>query len=77
MNLQEVLTPFASFVRGPLTQKVGKLEIRRLSCQSFWKIPRISGKVWYETHQYLTWLSKNQRNLLKTEKPVEVPIPPK
>jgi hypothetical protein len=32
--LWEVLTPFAAFLRGPPTQKKGKLENRGLSCQS-------------------------------------------
>jgi hypothetical protein len=52
MNLREVLTPFAAFVGGPLTQKKEKLENRRLSCQSFSEILRISEKVWYGTHQH-------------------------
>jgi hypothetical protein len=33
MNLREVLTPFAAFLGGPLTQKKEKLENRRLGCQ--------------------------------------------
>jgi hypothetical protein len=53
MNLREVLTPFAAFLGGPLTQNLKKLENRELSCQSFSEIHRISKKVWYETHQYL------------------------
>jgi hypothetical protein len=52
-NIQEVLTPFAAFLRGPLTQNKEKLENRGLSCQSFSVIRRISKKVWHETHQYL------------------------
>jgi hypothetical protein len=52
-NLREVLTPFAAFLGGPLTQKKEKLENRGLSCQSFSEIRRISEKVWYGTHQYL------------------------
>jgi hypothetical protein len=35
MNLREVLTPFAAFLGGPLTQKKGKMENRGLSYQSF------------------------------------------
>jgi hypothetical protein len=53
MNLREVLTPFAAFLEGPLTQNKEKLENRELSCQSFLEILRISEKVWHETHQYL------------------------
>jgi hypothetical protein len=34
-NLPEVLTPFAAFLGGPLTQKKGKLENRRLSSKFF------------------------------------------
>jgi hypothetical protein len=52
-NLREVLTPFAAFLGGPLTQNKEKLENRELSCQSFSDICRISEKVWHETHQYL------------------------
>jgi hypothetical protein len=52
-NLREVLTPFAAFLGGPLSQKKEKLENRGLSCQSFSEIHRISEKVWYGTHQYL------------------------
>ncbi len=57
-NLREILTPFAAFLGGPLTQNKEKLENRELSCQSFSEILRISEKVWHETHQYLKWLSK-------------------
>ncbi len=54
-NLLEVLAPFAALLGGPLTLKKGKLEKCGLNCQSFlW----ISKKVWFETHQYLNWLSK-------------------
>ncbi len=52
-NLREVLTPFAAFLGGPLTQNKQKLENRVLNCQSFSEILRLSEKVWYETHQYL------------------------
>jgi hypothetical protein len=52
-NLQEVLTPFAAFLGGPLTQNNEKLENRELSCQSFSEFLRNSEKVWHETHQYL------------------------
>jgi hypothetical protein len=52
-NLREVLTPFAAFLGGLLTQKKEKLENSGLSCQSFSENLRISKKVWYETHQYL------------------------
>ncbi len=52
-NLREVLTPFAVFLGGPLTQNKEKLENRELSCQSFSEILRISEKVRHETHQYL------------------------
>jgi hypothetical protein len=52
-NLQEVLTPFAAFLGGPLTRKKEKLENRGLSWQSFSEILRISEKVWYGTHQNL------------------------
>jgi hypothetical protein len=52
-NLREVLTPFAAFLGGPLTQKKEKLENRGFSCESFSEILRISEKVWYGTHQYL------------------------
>ncbi len=52
-NLREVLTPFAAFLGGPLTQNKEKLDNRELSCQSFSEIRRISEKVWHETHQYL------------------------
>jgi hypothetical protein len=53
------------YTGGPLTQKKGKLENRRLSCQSFSEILRISENVWYETHQYLNWLSKFEGVFLK------------
>jgi hypothetical protein len=33
MNLREVLTPFAVFLGGPLTQNKEKLENRGVSCQ--------------------------------------------
>ncbi len=52
-NLQEVLTPFAAFLGGPLTQKKEKLENRGFSRESFSEILRISEKVWYGTNQYL------------------------
>jgi hypothetical protein len=52
-NLREALTPFATFLGGPLTQNKEKLENRELSCQSFSEILRISEKVLYEMHQYL------------------------
>jgi hypothetical protein len=52
-NLQKVLTPFAAFLGGPLTQNKEKLENHELSCQSFSEIRRISEKVWHKTHQYL------------------------
>ncbi len=52
-NLREVLTPFAAFLRGPLTQKKEKLENRGFCCESLLEIRRISEKVWYGTHQYL------------------------
>jgi hypothetical protein len=52
-KLREVLTPFAAFLGGPLTQKKEKLENHRLSCQSFSEILHISQKVWYGMHQYL------------------------
>jgi hypothetical protein len=54
MNIQELLTPLKALLGGLLTQKIGKLENCRLSCQSFSEILRISEKVWYETHQYLS-----------------------
>ncbi len=57
-NLREVLTPFAVFLGGPLTQNKEKLENRKLSCQSFSEILHISEKVWHETHQYLKYRSK-------------------
>jgi hypothetical protein len=50
-NLQEVSTPVAVFLEGPITQNKRKLENRRLGCEYF-------SEVWYETHQYLNWLSK-------------------
>ncbi len=53
INLRELLTPFAAFLGGPLTQNKEKLGNRELSCQSFSEILRISKKVWHETHQYL------------------------
>ncbi len=37
-NLREVLTPFAAFLAGTLTQNKEKLENRGLSCQSFSEI---------------------------------------
>jgi hypothetical protein len=47
MNLREVLTPFAAFLGGRLTQKKEKLENRGLSCESFSEIRRIrEGLVW-------------------------------
>ncbi len=52
-NLREVLTPFAAFLGGLLTQNKEKWENRELSCQSFSEILRKSQKVWHETHQYL------------------------
>jgi hypothetical protein len=52
-NLQEVLTPFAAFLGGPLTQNKEKLENHELSCQSFSEILQISEKVRHEMHQYL------------------------
>jgi hypothetical protein len=52
-NLREVLTLFASFLGGPLTQNKEKFDNRVLSCETFSEIRRISEKVWYETHQYL------------------------
>jgi hypothetical protein len=64
-NLREVLTPFAAFLGGPLTQNKEKLENRLLSCQSFSEIRRISEKAWYETHQYLKLLSKIEETYLK------------
>ncbi len=54
-NLQEVLTPFAVFLGGPLTQNKEKLENRILSCQSFSN----------ETHQYFKLLSKIEETSLK------------
>ncbi len=74
MNLQEVLTPFAAFLGGPLNQKKGKLDNRGFSCQSFSEILRISEKVWYETHQYLNWWSKIKGISLKLKKPEAVHI---
>jgi hypothetical protein len=59
--------PFAAFLGGPLIQKKGKLENHGLSCQSFSEIHRIPEKVWYETHQYLNWLSKIEGISLKLE----------
>jgi hypothetical protein len=44
-NIQEVLTPYAAFLGGQLTQNKEKLENRELSCQSFTEIRRISEKV--------------------------------
>ncbi len=52
-NIREVLTPFAAFLGGPLTQNKEKSENRKLSCQCFSEILRISVKVWHEMHQYL------------------------
>jgi hypothetical protein len=52
-NLRVVLTPFAAFLGGPITQNKEKLENRELSCQSFSEILLISKKVWHEMHQYL------------------------
>jgi hypothetical protein len=54
-NLREVLTPFAAFLGGPLTQNKEKLENHILSCQTFSEILRIFEKVWYEAHQYLKY----------------------
>jgi hypothetical protein len=59
MNLQEVLTTFAVFLRGPLIQKKRNLENRGLSCQPFFL---------YEAHQYLNWLSKIEGISLKLKK---------
>ncbi len=47
-SLRSIDTP-CRFLGRPLTQKKGKLENRRLSCQSFTEIIQISEKVWYET----------------------------
>jgi hypothetical protein len=58
MNLQKVQTTVAAFLGGPLTQQKGKLENHGLGFQSFSELPQISEKVWYETHQYLNWLSQ-------------------
>jgi hypothetical protein len=63
-NLREVLTPFAAFLRKQLTQNKEKSENRVLSCQSFSEILWISEKVWYETHQYLKFLSKIEETSL-------------
>jgi hypothetical protein len=52
-NLREVLTPFAAFLEGPLTQNKEKLENHELGCQSFSEILRISEKDWHKMHQYL------------------------
>jgi hypothetical protein len=49
-NLREVLTPFAVFLGGPLTQKKEKLENRGFSCESFSEIRRISEKVLFRYH---------------------------
>jgi hypothetical protein len=48
-NLREWLTLFAAFLGGPLTQNKEKLENRKLSCQFFSEIRRISEKLWHET----------------------------
>jgi hypothetical protein len=75
-NLREVLTPFAAFLEGPLTQNNEKLENRVLSCQSFSEILRISEKVWYETHQYLKLLSKIEETSLKFKNQKRFPFRP-
>ncbi len=59
---------------GLLTQKKEKMENCGLSCQSFSEILRISEKVWYETHQYLNWLSKIEGISLKLKKQKAVPF---
>jgi hypothetical protein len=41
-NLRELLTPFAAFLGGLLTQDKEKLENRLLSCQSFSEILRFA-----------------------------------
>ncbi len=61
-NLREVLTPFAAFLGGPLTQNKDKLENRILSCQS------------YETHQYLKLLSKIEETSLKCKNQKRFPF---
>ncbi len=48
-----------------LTKNLRKLENRRLSCQSFSEILRISEIVWPETHQNLKELSKIKGASLK------------
>ncbi len=76
-NLLEVLTHFAAFLGGPLTQNKEKLENRVLSCQSFSEILRISEKVWYETHQYLKLLSKIEETSLKFKNQKRFPFRPR
>ncbi len=75
-NLREVLTPFAAFLREPLTQNKEKLENRVVSCQSFLEIIRISEKVWYETHQYLKLLSKIEDTSLQFKYQKRLPFRP-
>ncbi len=75
-NLQEVLTAFAAFLGGPLTQNNEKLENRLLSCQSFSEILRISEKVWYEAHQYLKLMSKIEETSLKFKNQRRFPFRP-
>jgi hypothetical protein len=75
-NLREVLTPFAAFLGGPLTQNEEKLENRLLSCQSFLEILRISEKVWYETHQYFKLLSKTEETSLEFKNQKRFPFRP-
>jgi hypothetical protein len=78
-NLREVLTPFAAFLGGPLTQNKEKWENRKLSCQSFSfsEILRISEKVCHEMHQYLKELSKIKEPSLKFKNQKRFPLSPR
>jgi hypothetical protein len=53
------------FLGEPLTKNLPKLENRRLSCQSFYEILRISENVWPEMPQNLKELSKIKGAALK------------
>jgi hypothetical protein len=77
MNLQEVLTPSAAFLGGPLNQKKEKLRNHRLSCQSFSEILQISRKVWYGMHQYLKLLSKIEEPSIKFKNQKRFPFRPR
>jgi hypothetical protein len=62
MNLLEVLTPFAAFLGGPPTQEKEHWRAVNSVVNPSWRVYE-SQKVWYETHQYFSRLSKIERLL--------------